>query len=302
MTLTTHTIQISSIVYLFVLALTYGLYFSTSFDCLHYLVYKNLRRRERENIAMLTISTVLFLLQTAALAVNFKAALAVQNFDHKGYNTLNAVFATLQFPVLLITNGILIYRCWVIYGYSWKIIYLPVLFWISIIPLSVYGIYVYVLELSGVTDRLLSRASQVSTGVSACNIVTDVYTATAIVYRIVSVTRMTGRSGYLHQTWRIVAESGALHTISSILGLIGNTLFSKNPDSVPYTILQAVFDAFDVNMASIAFNLILIRVYQQREQRAMREDMPMSSDSLSSVIREVNSRQSMSRGVQHTWT
>ncbi|KAF8632095.1 hypothetical protein AX15_002049 [Amanita polypyramis BW_CC] len=229
---------------------------------------------------------MLFLLQTATLAVNLKRALVVTTLDHRDYNILNTIDAALELPVDLILNIVLIYRCWVVYGYSWKIICLPILFCISTPPLSIYKIYVYVLELNGVTNEFLSRVSQVSSGRLACNIVTNTYTTTAIVYRIVSVARGTNRSGYLHRAWHIVAESGALYTLSGILSLIGNALFSKNPDSVPYTMFQATVDPLDSNIASVAFNLILIRVYQQREQRKMDQNVPMISICSSPKTRE----------------
>ena len=70
---------------------------------------------------------------------------------------------------------------------------------------------------------------------------TDViYLKAAIVYRIVRVTRNSvNRSGRLHQTWRIIAESGALYTLSTTVNLIATVLVGQDNS---YELFQAIAD------------------------------------------------------------
>ncbi|KAF8626883.1 hypothetical protein AX15_004651 [Amanita polypyramis BW_CC] len=281
MTLTGHTIKVTSVIHLFVLALEYGIYLTTAVHFLRALVCNNGGRR---NTFTLTVSVALFLSLTAMVATNFKATIVVQDLEHRPYNILNTAYNALQIPIFQIVDAVLIYRCWVVYGRAWKIICVPILLWFLTLAFSTYATYVFVLELTkdGVTDKLLARSAQFSSGFAASNIALNIYATIAIVYRVISVTKHSGnQSGRLHQTWRIIAESGALYTLSSIMNLIASILFSRNPNSESYVVFLAVADPSAPSMACVAFNLILIHVYQQRQQiSATNRDIPLSSDSL----------------------
>ncbi|KAF8622928.1 hypothetical protein AX15_006637 [Amanita polypyramis BW_CC] len=293
MTLTIHTFKVTSILRSFLLALSYGVYISTSILCLQWLYSDGDRSgRGGGKKFMLIVSVVLFLLETAGLATYFKATLLAQNLDRRGYNIFNTIYNSIGAPIYQIADAVQIYRCWVVYGYAWRIICLPILLWISSVALSVYAVRLCLLGLNGETDRSLSRVSQTWSEFFACSIVISVYATTAIVYRIVSVTRHSiNRTGRLRQTWRIVAESGALHTLSGILILIANALFSQNVSSKRYATFQGVADAMHNSIAGIAFNLILIRVYDQHRQGAAGEDKTSNSQFINTNMGQLSTIQ-----------
>ncbi|KAF8632100.1 hypothetical protein AX15_002053 [Amanita polypyramis BW_CC] len=272
-------LQLTSILRLFVFALSYGIYFTTTIHCLRWLLYKGggQTRREKGNISMLAVCFALFLFETVGLAAYFKATLEAQNLNNRDYNIFNTVYDWLEAAIYQIVDAVQIYRCWVVYNHSWKIIIFPVVFWFSCMALSGYGYYLCLLKLGGAANKS-SLLSQIWGGFFACSMVISIYATTAIVLRIVPVARKSNdRTGRLHQTWRIVAESGALHTFSSIINLIANMLFSQNLDSERYEIFLMVIDPIGTSMAGIAFNLISIRVGQQRRRGTVVQDKTSDS-------------------------
>ncbi|KAF8622792.1 hypothetical protein AX15_006722 [Amanita polypyramis BW_CC] len=313
---TVHTIQISSIFESFICALAYGIYITTFGHCLRWLFYNDggRIRLERGNAPMLIVSIVIFLLETTELATSFRGALAAQNLNPLIYNILNTTNNAIEYTLYQIVDAVLIYRCWVVYGRSYKIICLPILFWISSVALTTYAIYLYAvtLTLEAADQETLYKVSilvaKIWDGFFSCNIATNIYATTAIVYRIVQVTKNSVLgSGRLHRTWRIIAESGVLYTTATIINLIGASLVSRSPAYEPYVLFQATVDPININMAGIAFNLILIRVGQQRQQGTV--DYDKSSDPqlandksrpILSVIRFHNAEGTSSTSTQNT--
>ncbi|KIL59641.1 hypothetical protein M378DRAFT_14671 [Amanita muscaria Koide BX008] len=260
-----------SIVNSFVQANVYGIYVTTLILCLRWLLFQDesLKRREKLNIPMLIISIVVFLLETAGLATCFQTTLELQDANSQGFKTLNTINSAVEYTTLQIVDAVLIYRCWVVYGYSWKIVLLPLFLWISSVVLSSYDLSLYVLDLNTTDPDTAARINvlslQIWDGFFACNIAINIYATTAIVYRIVSVMKDSiNPSNRLSQTWRIIAESGALYTISTIVNLVATVLIGNDAMNNSYNLFQLTADPINFTMAGIAFNLILIRVGQQR--------------------------------------
>ncbi|KAF8632091.1 hypothetical protein AX15_002046 [Amanita polypyramis BW_CC] len=277
-----YSVQVPSIINSFEQALLYGIYITTFVHCLRWPVHSGGGwRREKRNLSMLIVSVAIFLLQTAALAASFKTTLMALNLDVKGYDLVNTINSAIEYTTYQIVDAVLIYRCWVVYHHSWRIICLPAFFWISSVALSNYNIYNYASALVVTEAHTLNRLRLMSTQIwdafFACNIAINLYATTAIVYRIVPVARISmDRFGRLHQTWRIVAESGALYTLSSIIFLVSIALYGVDPSRERYQIFLVVANAISITVAGVAFNLILIRVNQQRRERVM--DQEKSSD------------------------
>ncbi|PFH47645.1 hypothetical protein AMATHDRAFT_6561 [Amanita thiersii Skay4041] len=103
----------------------------------------------------------------------------------------------------------------------------------------------------------------------------------AIIYRIWSASRQsTGMSGYnLRLTIRIIAESGFIYTVTNIATLISLVVSSEPVYNEIAIIVSEVFSAINYPVAGIAFNLILIRVAQQRAS----SDVVESQESVSSA-------------------
>ncbi|KIL59640.1 hypothetical protein M378DRAFT_84851 [Amanita muscaria Koide BX008] len=276
-----------SIVNSFVQANVYGIYVTTLILCLRWLVFhdESWKRREKLNIPMLCISIVVFLLETAGLATCFQTTLELQDANAQGFNTLNTINSAMEYTTLQIVDAVLIYRCWVVYGYSWKIVLLPLFLWISSVVLSSYDLSLYALALNTTDPDTAAKLGlltlQIWDGFFACNISVNIYATTAIVYRIMSVARNSiNPSNRLSQTWRIIAESGALYTISTIVNLIATVLVGMDER---FNLFQVTADPINFSMAGIAFNLILIRVGQQRVAEQAKSEGNKASHWLSTL-------------------
>ncbi|KAF8633179.1 hypothetical protein AX15_001478 [Amanita polypyramis BW_CC] len=222
----------------------------------------------------------------------------------------------MQYATFQVVDAVLIYRCWVIHSYAWQVICLPLFFWVSSVALSSYDFYVYALELDTTNPytvyRLSSLTFQIWDGFFACNIIINTYATIAIVYRFVRIVRDSViRSGRLYQTWHIVAESGALYTFSTVVNLIATALISQDPNYERFQLFKVIADPINFSMAGIAFNLILIRVHQQRKQGIVDQDKsldlqfvnsrrgrPLSTIQFSSAG-EVNSTLSQNHSILH---
>ncbi|KAF8634104.1 hypothetical protein AX15_001071 [Amanita polypyramis BW_CC] len=190
-----------------------------------------------------------------------------------------------QYGAFQIVDAVLIYRCWIVYGHSWKIICLPIFFWTSGMALGSYLLYVYVLVVRNtsrrdIAQRLALMSYHIWEAYFVCNIMINVYATVSIVYRIARVARKSiNHPDRLHQTWRIVAESGALYTLSTIMNLIATVVSGEG-----YELFELVADPINLSMAGIAFNLILIRVGQQRQQKTVGQDKSSSPQSVNNKI------------------
>ncbi|KAF8624575.1 hypothetical protein AX15_005806 [Amanita polypyramis BW_CC] len=174
-------LRIPTIVYSFVQALVFGAYVTTFIHCLRWLLHggKGWSRREGGNVSILIVSIGIFLLQTVGLATSFKATLEIQSLGSTGYNLYNTITNAVQYTTFEVVDAVLIYRCWVVYNNSWKIICLPVFLWISSVVISSYDIYIYVRILGttdpGTIDKLTSLALPIWDGFFACNIAINIY-------------------------------------------------------------------------------------------------------------------------------
>ncbi|KIL64723.1 hypothetical protein M378DRAFT_11283 [Amanita muscaria Koide BX008] len=88
------------------------------------------------------------------------------------------------------------------------------------------------------------------------NITLNVYATVAIIYRIL---RVPNRSRRLRKTCRIIIESGLLYTLPTLVYAITVTILLGKSDPI-----TSLADAIKFSMTGIAFNLLLIRVYEER--------------------------------------
>ncbi|KIL60212.1 hypothetical protein M378DRAFT_168350, partial [Amanita muscaria Koide BX008] len=177
---------------------------------------------------------------------------------------------------LISIDGLLIYRCWVVYANSWCAICVPVTFWLASLACSVLQSYYAELDYKGQTYSL-EIAMKALTSLYACNIAITVYTTTAIIYRIVSRTRNSGRNHKrLNYAMRILAESGVLYTSMIIFSLVGASLGARKDITWVDMLIGSISDDMGFSTGCISFNLILIRVYQSRVES--RDSFPDSRD------------------------
>ncbi|KAF8716627.1 hypothetical protein AX14_012251, partial [Amanita brunnescens Koide BX004] len=202
-----------------------GVYFASFLLCLRWLIFSDDGATLRKPIhrPFLIITLVLFVFTVTALGIGLQKALSS---SHGASTTgIPTYFIIINFFVemltLVITDGVLIFRCWTVYNRSWRIAFIPLL-------LLLYNISVFLVltcwhafyELRGnkpagpMDDSL--GISELFGSLYAANIVINMYTTSAIIFRIWrnSLSRRFARS-----VIRVIAESGLLYTITSIATL-----------------------------------------------------------------------------------
>ncbi|KIL54379.1 hypothetical protein M378DRAFT_174278, partial [Amanita muscaria Koide BX008] len=142
------------------------------------------------------------------------------------YTTTYIASAGIGVAILLIVDGVLIYRCWIIYQRvrnSWLIIILPLSFlWIADLVSAIAGIILLAQQQNSGSSYGPHRFNIVTyTIFFVCEIAINVYATSAIVLRIIRVTKWDGRrnSGRLYKIGLILVESGLLFTITCVLSL-----------------------------------------------------------------------------------
>jgi len=202
-------------------------------------------------------------------------SLAVFAKGDKGYhslirlfNRLDIVKVELENVPILMTDAVLIYRCWLVYGKRWRVIILPLLLWSACLLSTVIVAYYYNLYKESTHEvdyREAPRSHPVWAVFYSCNITTNIYATAAILYRTLSVARSSkNSSGDLYTTCRIFAKFGTLYTLASILCLLGRLLDNK---SSKMDFFENEAQSINYFMPGITFNLILICVSKARARR-----------------------------------
>ncbi|KIL63900.1 hypothetical protein M378DRAFT_163838 [Amanita muscaria Koide BX008] len=185
------------------------------------------------------------------------------------YATTYIVSAGIGVAILLIVDGVLIYRCWIIYRDhdSWLIIIIPLSFlWIADLVSAIVGIILLALNhgwpsVQQPNSRYSYGLNIVYTTFFICEIAINVYATSAIALRIIRVTKWDGRrnSGRLYKIGLILVESGVLFTITCVLSLCLKVLATGMGNLTSF-----IMNAINLNTAGITFNLILIRVGKEK--------------------------------------
>lgn len=248
----------------------YGLYLATFVHCLRWLIYDDEGWRLKPNInwPILTITVFVFLLTTIDLALSLPMTVMTANRERQIFAW--SIFDCLNFadgPIsMLVVDAVLIYRCWQVYGRSWRIVCFPLMLWT--------GCFIaMVLELVHGIHSVERQQQQTVTGAFtlmfviafyAGSITINLYATPAIIYRIVRVAQnSTNGPGRLYKTCRIIIESGLLYTLSTFgyaMAYIG-MVSTMHDNSVPFALLVA---NINFSMPGVAFNLILIRIHEER--------------------------------------
>ncbi|KIL60204.1 hypothetical protein M378DRAFT_168341 [Amanita muscaria Koide BX008] len=271
------------LVALFTLALLYGVYLATLIQCFRWLVFADEGWKLRAKInSVMTLATIfIFLTSTINVVSTLKYELDAYVRKDQNWSLYGVVMvADISWLIArLLIDGVLIYRCWIVYARSWRAICVPVAFWLASLACSILLAYYTGLNYKRQTysAEIALIESKAITGLYGCNIATTVYSTAAIIYRIWSAARNSGGSPRrLIYTMRILAESGILYTSTSVFSLVGTLLIGRSDRTWIDLLISDLSDAISLSMASISFNLILIRVYQSRVEV---QDMYRSADS-----------------------
>jgi len=241
----------------------FGLYLATLGHCLRWLLYEDQgwQLRKRVNWLMLSVTVMVFLLSSTDLGVTLRMTIADVVGDKLSFGVLTPVVNSVQFITILITDAVLIYRCWVVYEKSWRSTLPPLLLWFSCLAFLVLYLYWAILEvLKGNYDpNVTPRVNHVIQAFYSCNIANNVYSTFAIVWRIARIAKGSGTNpGYLFFICRTLTESGLLFALTSLMVFV-TVVDSSSKPSAP-----SVSEAINFSVAGITFNLILIRAGKHR--------------------------------------
>ncbi|KIL60222.1 hypothetical protein M378DRAFT_130805 [Amanita muscaria Koide BX008] len=241
----------------------YGLYIATFGVYLRWLLFadEGWKLRKPLDWPMLIVAILIFTSSTMWLGAFARLTMGFvrgAKFDLFYTNAIGAV---------TIADAVMIYRCWKVYdgtNRSWLIAVFPAICWlgclISFILVFYYNHQIIVLPTN--LPHVLWAVNQSKKGhtlLYPCNAAITIYTTTAIIYRIMHDASKSGPGiKRLQRLCRILAEAGFLYTLTTIPPLVAFFLDSS------YLIVLQVAEAVNFSMAGIAFNLVLIRVGQNR--------------------------------------
>ncbi|KIL54667.1 hypothetical protein M378DRAFT_740667 [Amanita muscaria Koide BX008] len=156
---------------------------------------------------------------------------------------------------MLITSGLLIYRCWELHPHSWRMIYGLFALWLACLTFLI----AYVLGMA-ILERDTSAVLFLS-----CNLAITACASIAIVYRTFGVSSETTKTrNFLRNTsnrWWTFLESGTLYTLTSSSILVVAAIYDQ-PATIPL-----VVDAGNFSMPAITFNAVLANVNLQRDEK-----------------------------------
>ncbi|KAG6908537.1 hypothetical protein DXG01_004308 [Tephrocybe rancida] len=218
------------------------------------------------NIKMLIPAIFMFVFATLDVALglqhNIEAFVSFQGDPIEEFtdasNWINVVKMVNYVAQTFIGDGILLYRCWIVYGKNWLVIIFPVLIWLGGTACGIMTTYVEA-TLSH-NPNLLNAPNVVPfiTGMLSLTLAMNLITTSLIIRRIWLIQRAVkyqtshvaeGRP--LFKVMRVLIESGLMYTISIVV-LVGLYIASNNGQ---FGVSDSV-----VQIIGITFNLIITRV------------------------------------------
>ncbi|KAF7326529.1 hypothetical protein MVEN_02611000 [Mycena venus] len=205
-------------------------------------------------------------------------------------NVVKTVDVILQ---TLLGDGMLIYRCWIVYEKSWRIIVFSLLLWLGTAACTAVGLRI------GATlhsHALITSGSLQPAIISfwVLTITQNFVTTGLLISRIYRIDRQNTRFAYysassankgptrLQRAIRIILESGLMYTVTALVTFI---TFISGSNSAYGT------SDVEVQVVGIAFNLIIIRADKRAQPEKMASTTmplevlrrPMVSDSMDAV-------------------
>ncbi|PFH46865.1 hypothetical protein AMATHDRAFT_7321 [Amanita thiersii Skay4041] len=241
----------AEIVAIFVQSVFGGLYTATFLHCVRWLAFKDCGYLLRKPIKwpLLVLTSVILTLSITTIFAGFAFPLARLRQDTQLLILLKLVLQPVALMTAILADGMLIYRCWVLYGRRWRFIAFPLLMWLGYIGIS--ALYMYSLILP-IIDPKPSQIPQAENIVRMSmlsgylfTIVINVYTTVFIIYRI----------------WRVAKGNITLNSRRSLHFTMQVIVEFKSWDA---TIVFAVIGAINYCMIGTGFNLLLIRIAQNK--------------------------------------
>ncbi|KAI0085804.1 hypothetical protein BDY19DRAFT_895916 [Irpex rosettiformis] len=250
-------------------SITYGVFLVTFGMCVRELFMgrTSIGKRQTYNWPLIVVAALMFILETMNIVcsikfnhdafIRYKGPGGASVIFHKISYTVNVMKTGCLQMMALIGDGMLIYRCFVVFFYDWRVVAFPILLWFAN---AACGITIIYISATLRTDTLIT-ANQLSSFIMSflvITLVTNLLTTGLIVWRIWTVSREANRAGAARATGirleditRIFVESAFLYT-SFVLATFVTEVTGSN----------AVYCAADImiHTVGISFNLIIVRI------------------------------------------
>jgi len=233
-------------------------------------------RRNRHNI-ILTATMLIFIFTTTYIALGLYKGMenvyqAVYGHDMPGFIDWASTIGqcTTANLTALVADTVLMYRCWIVYGKSKRILIFPVLMWIGGIICTVIQAYWQSVQTGHFgTGHWEPVNMQIGPGIVltpfwATTLALNTYTTGFLVRRILTAVKNSKAVDSpvqpLQLVLRVLAESGVLYFSTTIAHLA--VWFGHS------TLAIAILSEINIPTIGIAFNIILIRAAENRVREA----------------------------------
>ncbi|KAF5310296.1 hypothetical protein D9619_010551 [Psilocybe cf. subviscida] len=275
----------AQIVGLWMETLFYGIYLVTFVLCIQVLLWDSAHARFKHpgtwNRPLLVAALLMFIFGTLDVALglqhNLKAFwFGIQSGQIQGpadefariSEWVNVMKLANYDAQTFIGDGILLYRCYMIYNRKWLVILVPGLLWLGTLAFSIVTIVIEATLGTGVLNQ--SQLKPFITGTLSMTLAMNVITTSLMVYRIWNIQQRTNRrlsrlSGIdpYSRVLRVLIECGAIYTVSVIILFV--CYLANNNAQLP------VSDSI-VQIIGITFNLIIINVGRGQHTRPTDSD------------------------------
>ncbi|RXW13945.1 hypothetical protein EST38_g11912 [Candolleomyces aberdarensis] len=266
----TFDVTAAQIVGLFMASVFYGIYLITFFSCIRVLLWRDGKMKSWGSINKMMVLAAFGMLVFGTLDVSFGLR---RNLDAFVFQFAKGVHPADEFAEIsdwvnvmkfadyaaqtFIGDGILIYRCYIIFNKRWRVVVLPILMWLATAVCS--GVTVYIEATIGSGDLGQSQFEPFISSTLSLTLATNVITTALIVYRIYKIqsraanhTVSTGStSSPYSRLIRTLIECGAMYT-ASIIVLFACYLADSNAIlPVSNSVVQII---------GITFNLLILNI------------------------------------------
>ncbi|KIL69463.1 hypothetical protein M378DRAFT_786654 [Amanita muscaria Koide BX008] len=242
-------------------AILFGVYIATFFLCCRWLLFTDDGWSKRKDIkwSMLIVTFVIFALSTVDFAMSLRTTLSSLSSSAEGLHPESTISIAVESLTAVIIDGVLIFRCWIVYDKSWRVVagfLFPLLYNIaSLIVFTYWGS----IELKTMTTIFHVQIVRLHEVFLISTILINVCATSAIIWQI---WKNCISPHLLRFATRIVADSGLLYTFTSLLLLC---TISVDNAAQGLELPRMLASAICYPVAGIAYNLILIRAAQYRD-------------------------------------
>ncbi|KIJ46937.1 hypothetical protein M422DRAFT_206169 [Sphaerobolus stellatus SS14] len=241
-------------------------------------------KRAREiNWVMVIVSFLLFVIAT--LDVSLGLYNCINAFVlYKGPGGPEAVFEDISYWVNVMRtatvkvqtplgDGVLVYRCWVIYGRSWKVVAIPLILWLGDIACAIGVIRLEAILHQRTTTVTAADLTPWISSFWSLTISLNIITTGLLIARLWKIDgfsrifphhRGLQRSSNIRGAMRNIMESGLLYTVTACITFI---VYESHSNGV------LAIAAIGIQVIGIAFNLIIIRAAARAREENSRHSV-----------------------------